>query len=188
MAGKYAHLINNLPRMLNTEPAYQEKVNIVKDAIKDEEVVMHGALYASKLGARYEQLRGDEASVTLITGDKIEALIAEFGKAGLEALLSEVNLRIEATSQLMLEQMEDEDLTSIRLTNGRHISTYYEPYGKVVDKEAFRQWCINNGLEKSLQLWPSTMNSITKQRLLEGQPEPDGVTAYAKPVIRMLKS
>ena len=81
--------------------------------------------------------------------------------------------------------MDTEEISSIKLDSGRSISTWMEPYPQVTDAEAFRLWCIENGLERSLRLWPSTTASLVKQRLMDGKPEPPGITIYAKSVVRL---
>lgn len=167
--GKYAAVIDKLPKFLGNDPSYQEKVIAVKDAILDEALEQTGSRFvpASDLARLYEELRGEVA--------------------GLEEKLSEANLRLEAHSQLLQDQYEIEGLTSLRLADGGSVSLQYEPYAKVEDKEAFRQWCLHNGLEKSLALpWMST-NAITKERLLAGEPEPDGVSAQAKTKVVLRK-
>jgi hypothetical protein len=62
-------------------------------------------------------------------------------------------------------------------------TVYYqsEPYAVVEDKDKFRKWCVENELGEQLQLWPTTTQSIVKQRLLAGDTLPDGVTATNKP-------
>jgi len=99
---------------------------------------------------------------------------------------------------------------ALRLANGDTIRVRKEPYGQVTDKEAFRRWCVappdacmdcgegeaapghdvsvdgahpfhpGGGMERQLQLWPSTMNAVVKERLIAGDPLPDGTTAWAK--------
>jgi len=46
-------------------------------------------------------------------------------------------------------------------------------------------WCVAEGLERQMSLPWQTTNSLTKARLLEGEPEPDGVTCYAKTKVRL---
>lgn len=43
------------------------------------------------------------------------------------------------------------------------------------------------GLEKKLQLWPSTMNAIAKERTFAGAPPPDGVEVYARTTVKFRK-
>jgi hypothetical protein len=156
--GKYAGIIDRLPRFLGTEPPYQEKVEAVKQAKLEE--AGGTFLPASTLAKEYEDLRAEVA--------------------GIEEQLSEANLRLEACSQMLQTQFEVEGLTSLRLDSGQSVTVQYEPYAKVEDKEAFRQWCLRNGLETSLSLPWMTTNAITKERLLAYEPEPDGVVAQSK--------
>lgn len=155
--GKYADVIDKLPKLLGTEPTYQAKVNFVKELIEQETGFQR---YASALALRYNVVRAE--------------------KEELEEQLSQINLRLEAISQLMINQYEVEATSRIVLTDGYSISTQPEPHAVVEDKEVFRVWCIDMGLGNELMLpWPKT-NSITKERLLNGDPEPAGVRAYTR--------
>ena len=71
----------------------------------------------------------------------------------------------------------------LRLANGATIRVHSEPYGLVADRDAFRLWCIKNGYERQLTLHASRTNSIVKERLVAGQPAPDGCTTFAKTTI-----
>ena len=162
MAGKYAHVIAKLPRFLGTEPDYQTKVDAVKEAMKKEEGYKQ---WGSHLARQYASIRAE----------------AEAAKA----VLSEINLRLEAIEQLLGDQLENEGVTSIRLDSGDLVISMQEPVGRVTDKEAFRQWCVANGFEKHLQLWPSTMVSVLKERLLVGEPAMTGVEAGWRRTFRL---
>ncbi|KKM78484.1 hypothetical protein LCGC14_1359450 [marine sediment metagenome] len=159
MAGKYAHI--KLPKFEGTDPSYQGKVQEEKDLLrqeiyeKEEETSLSGSLLAR-----------------WVVQQRIQ--VEEKKKA-----LSAAALRLEALEQMLINRYEEEDVSSIKVT-GAAVRVQTEPYAVVKDKEVFRLWCIANGLEKSLSLmWQST-NSITKDRLLAGQPEPDGVEAFTK--------
>lgn len=159
---KYAHLIDNLPRLLGAEPAYQVKVDAVKQALRDDiNFVMHAAFLAKE----YVNVRMEKENV--------------------EDELSEINLRLEAVSQLMAEQFEVEGVSSLKTDSGRTISVYAEPYPQVHDKELYRQWCLSKGFERDMHLWPSKTAALTKEMLLAGEPEPPGVTCYAKTKFRL---
>lgn len=160
--GKYAAVINSLPRMLGEEPAYQQKIEAVKQVMREEENYKQ---HAVSLATQYAAIRCE--------------------KDDAEEKLKEINLRLEATSQLMSEQFEVEGVSSLKLDNGRGVSIYYEPYAYLENKDAFRQWCIDNQLIGSMSLPWQTMNAITKERLLAGDPEPPGVKVYAKTKIRL---
>lgn len=160
--GKYAHVINTLPKLLGKDAARQDKINAIKDAIKREiPDIINNAAVAAKgyIALRVEQAEHDAAG-------------------------SEISLRLEAHTQLMLDAFKSNDQSSAKI--GEYgVSTYEEPYAQVEDKEALRLWCLANGYENRMALAWGTVNTITKERLLEGEAEPDGVTIYAKPKIRL---
>ena len=155
MASKYAGVTPGLPRF-QQETKYQDKVNETKNKI-------------------FEDLDGSPSSSALV-----HEYVAQRGIIDdLKATLSEANLRLEALAQMITDQFDDEDVTSLKI-QGATVRVQIEPYASVKDRDLFRRWCIANGLEESLQLpWQST-NSITKERLLAGDPEPDGVEAFQK--------
>jgi hypothetical protein len=177
MAGKYAAVIDSLPKLAGEEPAYQEKINAVKAAILAEPGFTR---YASTFVTMYKDLRRGDQDAVPVSRDERDALIARFGKDGLEALLSECNLRITAVEQLMVDQYEIEGVTSMKLDTGGSLGMQMEPYAQVQDRDECRKWCIAEGLENLMMVPWATINSLTKQRLLDGQPEPPGVKAYAK--------
>lgn len=163
--GKYAGVTSKLPRM-------------PQGAGEDGDV------------SRSEKLKLVETEIALRVSMKSSALAREFAeiraeKEAAERILSEIQLRLDAVVNLMVEQFEAEGLSSVRLDTGRLVSIGYEPYAQVVDKEAFRRWCIAHGLERSLQLWPSTTQKLVKDMLLAGDPEPDGIQTFSKPKIRL---
>jgi hypothetical protein len=155
MAGKYAGIIDKLPRLVPERSPYQDKVQAVKDQILLEQNVTW--LPASVLARDYRELR-----------DEVDTI---------EEQLSAANLRLEAVKQLMVAQFDAEDVTSIALGDGAHVRVQKEPYAQVKDKEAFRQWCIKHGFEMQMVLPWATTNSLTKELLTAGKPEPDGVEA-----------
>lgn len=157
--GKYAHIIDKLPKMLGTEPAYQEKVNAVKL-----EIVKELTTFMPPSGADFARLYAE----------------ARAQKDEIEESLSGIDLQLTALAQLIDSQYEVEGVTSIRLESGPSVSVQYEPHTLVEDKEAYRLWCISQGFEKQMVLpWMST-NSIVKGMLLEGEPEPPGTKAHCR--------
>jgi hypothetical protein len=100
-----------------------------------------------------------------------------------------LNLRIEACTQMLITSQESQEDgwgkygvadNALRLPTGDTIRVKSEPSGVVKDKEAFRLWCIANGYETQLQLWPTTMNAIVKERCLEGEEPPAGTEIFRK--------
>jgi hypothetical protein len=141
--------------MVPDKGPYQQRV----EAVREEILSTHGVTWlpASVLARDYREIR-----------DEIDAI---------EEQLSGANLRLEAVKQLLVQQFEVEDITSLALADGSTVRVQTEPYAQVKDKEAFRQWCLQHGFEAQMVLPWATTNSITKERLLAGKPEPEGVEA-----------
>lgn len=152
--GKYQGLL--LPRMLGVKPTVQDKVEALKRAIAaDPDFKSH----ATALAATYASLRRERAE--------------------LQEQLSDVNLRILAVSQMMADQFEVEDCSSLNMIDVRaKVRVQPEPRTVVLDKEGFRVWCLEAGLERSMVLPWSTANKLVKERLLAGLDEPKGVSAH----------
>jgi hypothetical protein len=185
MAGKYAKVVKTLPKFVGRD-AQTQRVEALAISISQEPDFVR---QASSLAATYTKLR---AMRTLL--DHVE---------------SSLELRTKAIEMLTLDQLENESTLAIKLDEGVVVfeeavadlideilsvkelelklnltpTVYYqsEPYGTVEDKDLFREWCVANGLGEKLQLWPTTMQSIVKERLLAGDTLPDGVTATNKP-------
>lgn len=159
--GKYDAVLPGLKPLPPSDLSYQEKVERVKADV--------GLRQADELAEAYIALRHEKKAV--------------------EKQLYDVNLRIEAHEQLLAESQERGGAgwgeygvkeNALRLSSGDTVRIQREPYGQVRDKEAFRLWCIANGYERQLQLWPTTMNAVCKERLMVGEPEPDGCETFAK--------
>jgi hypothetical protein len=157
MAGKYDKVIHALPRMLGEDPPYQEKVEAVKTAMASDPGFQMNAI---NLAREFCAIRAEKDAATKV--------------------LSEINLRLEAVSQMMADQYEVEGVSTIRI-DGRPVSTRLEPWAKVIDRELFREWCERDpDLRRLMSLPWMTVNKITKDRLIEGEPEPPGVTIFAR--------
>jgi hypothetical protein len=156
MAGKYDHIIDNLPTWQNEEPSYQAKIDAKKREVYTE---IGEALSSSALANLYKQAR-EEKEIA-------------------EKVLYDVNLELAAISQMLIDRYEIDGITKTTLDTGESVAIQYEPYAVVEDKEAIWNWCKANGYEREMHLSWQTLNAITKDRLLQGQPEPDGVRAYS---------
>jgi hypothetical protein len=155
--GKYDHVIASLPRMLGEDPVYQQKVQAIKDAMRvDPDYKIH----ASFLAREYAAIRAEKERAA--------------------AALSEVNLRLEAVSQLMFDQYEVEGVTSMDV-DGRSVACRLVPYAKAEDKEAFRQWCLADAdLARKMVLPWATVNKLSGDMLANGEELPPGITVFAK--------
>ena len=157
MASKYEAVFQRLQKILNTEPRHQEKIDAVKKSMREEPDFIPGHLSASGLTKEYTLLRRE--------------------KDDIEATLSDCQVRLDAVFQMMCEQFEVEGTKAITLENGDNVRIQPKIYASVVDAEAFRLWCLEQGLERQMTLHPQTAKSLINQRLLEGDPEPPGTKA-----------
>lgn len=147
--GKYSEVLKKLSAMPVENPSWQAKVTEAKEKMPKG---------VSELVQIYTEYRRKKDEI--------------------DDELSLLNIQIEATKQMIINIYEEEGITSLKLENGKSVRVQPEPKAKVEDKEKFRLWCIADGLENSLALPWQTTNALTKERLLNGQPEPDGVKAF----------
>ena len=166
--GKYAGVVGHLTKLPPEDANFQARVQREKEEAYAGFSVADLASAYLDLRAEKERIKADEsrvnlsiAAVTQLLIDAQEAGVGDWGKYGVKD-------------------------NALRLASGDTIRVHTEPYGKVLDKEAFRQWCIANGYENQLQLWPTRMNAIVKERLLNGEPEPDGTAAYSYSYIKLV--
>lgn len=158
--GIYDKVLPGLPIAPPQDIKYQEKVDKVKREL-------HGS--ATELVARYIDARERDADI--------------------KKLEYENNIRLEALTQLLAESEDRGDAgwgdygandNALRMLDGSQVRVQPEPYMQVKNKEDFRLWCIANGYEKQLQLWPSTANAVGKERLVAGQDIPDGCEMFRR--------
>jgi hypothetical protein len=154
--GKYDDVLPGLKPTPVQDLKYQEKVDNAKKEITDRNAI--------SLANEYAFLRARKTEI--------------------EKVLYDINLRLETYTQLLVES---EDIgaagwgdygtkdNALRLPTGDQLRIDPDIFVKVIDKEAFRLWCISNGYERKLQLWPSTTASVAKERLIAGEPHPEGV-------------
>ena len=98
--GKYARVIDRLPKLLGEDSAYQDKVELVKQEIKmDPDFQQH----ASTLARMYVETRVGAAPDTIKDTEK-EALVTVLGKEGIEELLYLCNLKMTAIEQMLTDR------------------------------------------------------------------------------------
>lgn len=162
---KYADVTSSLPRILNTDNVYQEKIDEEKRRIVASPNFKHSAV---DLARQYVDLRAE--------------------KQKLDRVIYNVNLHLKAIEQIMANQFEAEETAAITLETGERVRTYQEPYAQITDKDALRAWCLANGLEREMAVPWMTIDKLTRERLLEGEPEPDGVTVFSYTKVRLDKA
>lgn len=159
--GKYDAVLDGLAPMPVADQSYQDKVEKVKEQFTDRTPAVLALTYA-KWRAKKELI---------------------------EARIYQANLMIEALVQLLEESQEagaegwglyGVGDNALRLPTGETVYVRREPYGYVKDKDAFRDWCMANGYAGQLNLWPTTMSALVKERLLAGEAPPAGTDAFVK--------
>ena len=184
--GKYDHIIDDLKPAPPQDAPYQQRVDEAKKMFAE---------HAEGCPFPYS-FDGCNCTPTF---DALKLADSYIGlrrqKDRLEADEKALNLRIEACTQLLVASQDRGEEAwgkygvkdnALRLENGATIRVHSEPYGQVKDKEAFRLWCIANGYERQLQLWPSTMNALAKERRVNGDPDPDGVEVFRKEQVKYI--
>lgn len=230
---KYAHVVSGLPKYLGEDEDRLTLLNKLRDEIRATTVndetdynisaqlmrsigFING--YVGKLLDFAKKCPGVETSAGLVRAYHD----ARFTLAAIAEWRSSAQLLVDAYERMMTDQMEVDGIRSVSLAMGGGVSTSQEPYGKVIDKEGFRRWCVapadvcmdcgeresapwhseepsgtdpqihhfhpGGGLESKLQLWPSSMEAIVKERALKGDRQPDGIEVTVKTVVRLNKA
>lgn len=159
--GKWTALMESRPVYQGHEPKYQDRVEEVKK------------------GIRAQQLSPSIIAQTVAT--------LREKKAQWEEQLATVQLHLEAHHQMLIDIFDEAGLDSLKLKSGQSVRTQIEPYASVKDKVVFKEWCHTHGYSDLMTLPWQTTNSITKDRLQEGEPEPDGVEVYARTKVVLSK-
>lgn len=159
MPGKYSKFKNQMTKVQH-EPEYQQRVNAKKDEIKAEILAQGDGITIRSLGLVYASARAE--------------------KDRLEELISAQNLIIEAMQQELVDMMEAEDFTTVKIGAGMSISIKDDIYCTVKDKPTFMRWISENDMEDLLSVNYQTMAAMAKSRLIEGQPIPAGIDTYFK--------
>lgn len=157
MPSKFDSIIEQmkLKRIFNTDASHQMKVEAVKAAMKEEPDFK---FQARTLAEQYAAARRE-----------MDAINAEKSKC---------QVRLDAIFQLMANQYEVEGTASLTMANGDVVRLQPKIAVRVVDPEAFRLWCLADAdLSQKMQLHPSTAQSLVKQLLEAGDPEPPGTEA-----------
>jgi len=146
--GKYTGALDGLPKALPTDPSFQEKVDTRKRELGE-------LLSPAVLAHEYRVVRRS--------------------KDELDDQMKVKNIEVAAIEQLLWDAYEGAGVTSVKLEDGSSVSVQVEPVASVKDHDALRTWAVANGHERSLTMPWQTVNAVAKQRLLDGEPSPDGV-------------
>jgi hypothetical protein len=148
MAGKYSGgVMDGLPRAAPSDPSFQEKVDLAKRTLT--------LSTPAELASAYRALRKQ--------------------KDALDDEAKTLNIQVAAIEQALWDSYEANGISSIKLEDGASVSVQLEPAASVRDHDALRAWAVANGYERSLTMPWQTVNAVAKERLLAGEPSPDGV-------------
>lgn len=159
--GKYAHVIDKLPKTFNLEVGYQERVDIMIDHFRKTTAEAGVALDASTLAALYEEVRLEKNQI--------------------DDELSEANLKLEAVEQMVVKEFDACNITTVKTKTGSSIRAEVHPHAVVTNKEIFRLWCLDNGYAEQMTLPWATTNALVKERILEAEKDPPGIEVVAMP-------
>jgi len=163
--GKYAKVTQKLTRVFDVEPDYQEKVDACKRELAE--------------GVGFEMSSAWLAQEYAATRDEKDAA---------EKVLSDVNLHLEALKQMIVERFDADGIDKLRTTDGQTVTVGVEPHAVIADPETFKEWCRRDpDLRNKMVLPFPTTNALVKERLLAGQPEPPGITTWARSKLTLLK-
>jgi hypothetical protein len=154
--GKYDALKTKLPKF-KQEPTFQQAVDAVK--------IQYQALDAPELARIYSLERRR--------------------KKDFEEQIADLNVGLEAISQLLVEQMEAGGLMKFSLASGECCFQQTEPYSSIQDQQALMAWIKKQRLQSLLTLAWSTMNAFNKERLMAGKPPIPGTQVFLKTSIRL---
>jgi hypothetical protein len=197
--GKYADIVDKLPRDWGTDPAFQDKVNAVKRTILEGDPEKEGLAELSSDAIEeiileitsLQQVLNDHLirKIGARTANRLASLYADVRKMkdSFDKQEKTTNVIVDAYEQLLVEQYEAETTRSLELDGVGVVRVQYEPAAKIVDKAANRKWAVDNGMEQDLSLpWP-TVNALTKALLLQGEDAPGGVEAVSRPKVVFTK-
>jgi hypothetical protein len=201
--GKYDHILPHLPPLPPGDAEYQMKVETEKERLRQcPECEGTGKREMSTSLARVvSDTPKDNCGFCGGTGRRrmdaqtIAALyiIARADVATVDAAAFRANLELEAVSQLLIANNDTKkdpawgsfgaSPNAIKLTDGDNIRLQGVPFPLPSDKAKFREWCFANGYRDKMVLPDKELSDLSKTRLLNGQPQPDGVKAYVRTTI-----
>lgn len=159
--GKYAEVVKTLPRFVSEDRTYQDRINARKEEILK--------------GNAEKELEPEPNTATHLAQTVAECREL---KDAIKEELSRIQLDLDARTQLLIDAYEREGVTSMSLVDGGSVRIQAEPYPQIFDQDKLREWAIENGYERKLQLHFKTVEALTKQALLDGQDAPPGVKPW----------
>lgn len=165
---KWAAVCADLPRDKawdEEDPSFQEKV----DAEKAELIKEFGdQISSAHVAKKFVELRAIKDQI--------------------KKQLKDANARATAVQQLLVDIYERDGNLSVTLEDGSAVDWTVEPIARVVVRDEFRRWCLENGYENQMTLPHQTMNAIVKDLLEVGQPNPPGTAVFVRDKISVRRT
>lgn len=209
--GKYSGVIDKLPRMVGSDPDHADKVAAVKrlilegdpadpDCPPEPRTAAHFASRYADVRRAKDELSKQEKELNVLQQAYTELLIDQYEAEGIHSLELEDGGTVRVQSE-PYARVEDKDKLRDWAINTCQCCGHHKDYHQLVRgvgcsgtskmsnefgvEEEHPCGCRGfENLERELAIPWQTVNSITKQALLDGQPPPAGVQAVAlfKPV------
>jgi hypothetical protein len=160
--GKWSGLKDKYPRYAEGDPGFLERVQAARAA--------HAADPFPELIARFAKVRAE--------------------KDELKERTQELNVALEALGQLLLEQFETHDLTSVRTNEGKLLYGQVEPHVAVTDREQLETYLdAHADLQYLYRVNWQGLNVLVKELLEQGRDAevPPGTGIFLKSGIRIRK-
>lgn len=97
-----------------------------------------------------------------------------------EEIVKGINTEMEACSQLLVEQLQDQEVQKVTLASGETVYLQSKVYPSVSNRDELRQWAIDSGQIEILSVHPQTLTGIVNKRLADGLEPPPGVSVFLK--------
>jgi hypothetical protein len=151
MAGKYAKYRGKLEAFAQ-EPDFQKKV--------DAEKRKHAKRDANALGKEF--VRRKRAKNSLKRKDR------------------QLNVELEALSQLLVDRLEGAEIESVKFRGGVGVGLQDKPYPSVADRRKLFGWIKQTRMTGLLSVHHQTLLGLVTEALEAGRPLPPGVDVFLK--------
>lgn len=106
-------------------------------------------------------------------------------KDDLEEQIGDLNVELEALSQLLVDAFENENIQKVELSSGASVYLSDGIYPSVEDREKLFAWIKQHKMSKLLSVNSQTLKGLVGEMLQDGKPAPAGVKVYLKTQARM---
>ena len=143
--------------------------------------------YQDRINAEKQLLLANAENSEAANVNRLAALFAAYKakKDDLESQVSDLNVGLEALSQLLCDALTDQSIEKLTLSNGATGFIQDTPYPQVKDKDALMAWIKKNKMQSLLGINYQTLKGLTNERLVAGQPPPTGVEVFLKTQFRL---